>query len=92
MTTFRYEIAEYFGIDPETGLQNQIKGISGTWTTYVHGGFEIEVGGFIIPMRVAFFKNAPEECGILGREGFFDFFKVTFDEAKRIVELKPRQD
>lgn len=88
LSLFNYDVAAFFGMDPESGIPHNIAGLGGICMTYVHDGFAIEVGGFRFPLRIAFSKDAPRMFGILGREGFFGRYKVIVDENKHTVELK----
>ena len=87
LTTFPYDIADFFDIDPEAGLENTVAGICGSGTTYIHDGFRIEILGRWHSTRIAFLDGLP--FPILGREGLFDQYRVTFNEKDLFMELIP---
>lgn len=50
------------------------------------------MGGFEIKTRAGFIEGnliGGKIAGVLGRQGFFDYFKVCIDEKSNEIELKP---
>jgi hypothetical protein len=88
---FRADLAEYLGIDLKRGIEGTMGGLSHGMREpvfyhkvklYVESDWIIDVtAGFIKKLSVA---------GILGRNGFFDNFKVKFDQSMTppIVEIE----
>lgn len=77
-TTFHSSIGKALGFEIEKGTPEDTRGISGAITkTYVHDMALYAPGG-VIQIRAAFSDSLPI-AGILGMEGFFEHFRVTFD-------------
>ena len=86
---FHAEIGEQIGIDIESGKKQEFDGIAGEKMTAFFHNIEIEVGGYRLPCYAGFSKELTKmPYGILGQQGFFDMFYVTFDYNKEKVELK----
>ena len=52
---------------------------------------KLDVGGWDVITEVGFSEDISKYgFGILGHKGFFEYYKVTFDLLKEVVELKPR--
>jgi hypothetical protein len=74
--TFHADLAKYLGIDLKACQIEQTTGISGTETTYLSEIFLYVPGG---PAKVmAAFKEQLPVAGLLGMNGFFEHFNVTF--------------
>jgi hypothetical protein len=99
---FHADIAVYLGMDITRGEEKEFGGVGfGKIIGYVHR-VDIQVGGWWIACPVAFTdglwrdsRAAPGKkeglyYGVLGQEGFFDQFRVTFDRAANEVELRPK--
>jgi len=88
------DVAELLGLDL-TGKRRKVRGIGG-WLESVERKIIIKISkgheshDFTLPVKVIF--GAQETIGdipiILGREGFFDKFKITFDQINEKVILK----
>lgn len=83
------EIAEVIGIDCKN--ENSISGISGAPLKAKEGKINVEFGkareiyNFDIPVLVPEKENL---AVIIGRMGFFEQFKIIFDESKKRIEFK----
>lgn len=90
LTFFGFWLAEQvFGIDPLEGTEIPICGVGGNDKGYLHDrGFKITLAGHSFVARICFMETLQPGIGLLGREGLFDHFKISFNEKKRIVELK----
>ena len=91
---FHAEIAEALGIDIRKGKMGLVTGIGGKESQYFLHKVMIEVGGWEHLVEVGFLptiggRSAP--YGILGQDGFFENFKVTFDREKEEIEIKPKK-
>lgn len=85
---FHGDIGRALGLRVEEGEESIGKGIAGqTFTAYKHK-FTYVVGGVEIKDSVYFSDDMSMPFGILGREGFFDHFKVCFEQRKEINEIK----
>ncbi len=89
ITIIPKEIAEVIGIDCKN--ENSISGISGSPIKAKEGkvnvifGKDREIYSFDIPVLI------PDKEGlavIVGRAGFFQQFKITFDEYKERIEFR----
>jgi hypothetical protein len=79
---FKADLAEYLGMDLKSGIEGSMGGLSHgmrepvyyhTVKLYVESDWVIDItAGFIKKLSVA---------GLLGRNGFFDNFKVRFDQS-----------
>lgn len=83
------EIAEVIGIEYKN--DNYISGISGIPIKAKEGKVNIEFGkgrevySFEIPVLIPEKENL---AVIIGRFGFFEQFKITFDESRKRIEFK----
>ena len=85
------EIGEdLLNLDIKTGKKiENIKGITGsTFTAYFHT-VDFKIGGWEFKEKIAFSYDLGTPYGILGRQGFFDNFKVCIEHREQEVELKP---
>lgn len=90
---FDADIAEALEIDVMKGEKLEFAGIEKSnkvAEAYLHK-INIVVGGHNYETIVGFsYDIAQHGHGVLGQEGFFNFFKVTFDLVKEEIELRPR--
>jgi len=74
-------LGKAIGLNIEKGEEDQTIGVSGKPTTiYLHSVSLYVPGGHILRIRAAFTEELPM-AGILGRNGFFENFKVLFDPS-----------
>jgi hypothetical protein len=76
---FHDAVAIAIGIDLESGRKKQRTGISGPQDVWIHP-VQLYVGTEIIDIDAAFARSLPV-AGLLGRIGFFEHFKITFDPS-----------
>lgn len=83
-------VGEVLDIDVKsTGEKRESKGITGTpFTSYFHT-IDCKIGGWNYKIKIGFSYDLGVPFGILGRENFFDLFKVCIDHKGEEVELKP---
>ena len=82
-------VGEALGIDVKRGEKRESKGITGTpFIAYFHT-INCQIGGWDYKMKIGFSYDLGVPFGILGRENFFDYFKVCIDHKNEEVELKP---
>lgn len=82
-------VGKALDIDVKGGEKRESKGITGTpFTAYFHT-LDCKIGGWDYKMKIGFSYDLGLPFGILGRENFFDLFKVCIDHKKEEVELKP---
>jgi len=76
---FPEAIAAAVGIKLESGKRERRNGIGGSQDVWIHP-VQLYVGADIIDIHAAFAKTLPV-AGLLGRFGFFEHFKITFDPS-----------
>ncbi len=89
---FDKDVAKFLNINITDGELEKTIGIGGYQDIYYFDNIWISVGGHEICTRAGFidgFFLGGRIAGVLGRQGFFDYFKVCTDQKKLEVELKP---
>jgi hypothetical protein len=87
ISVFREEIAECLEIVIEDGEEILLQGLGGRIVGYIHE-LKVRVEDEEFPCKVVFSKELTVALNILGREGFFEYFQVTFNEKGKEVILK----
>ena len=87
ISVFREEIAECLEVVIEDGEEILLQGLGGRIVGYIHE-LRVRVDDEEFPCKVVFSKELTVGLNILGREGFFDYFQVTFNEAAKEVILE----
>lgn len=81
---FKAGIGDYLGLDVESGDKDEIGGIMAAPSepVYFHRLtlFVEEIG--TIPIRAGFVRKLNTD-GVLGRDGFFDYYQVGFDQSSK---------
>ena len=86
-TTFHASIAEALGFDVKKGAVEMTTGVDGKQsTTYLHEVAFYAPGG-VIQIRAALSYELPV-AALLGMDGFFEHFRVTFDPTGKFVEVE----
>ncbi len=83
---FHASIGRFIGLDIEKGEIEETAGITGNARTYLHDIVLYIPGGPLI-IRAAFSEELPT-AGLLGMNGFFEHFKVTFDPTGKHCDLE----
>ena len=86
ISVFREEIAECLEIVIEDGEEILLQGLGGRIVGYIHE-LNVRVDDDEFPCKVVFSKELTVGLNILGREGFFEYFQVTFNERGKEVIL-----
>ncbi|MHB8105570.1 MAG: pepsin/retropepsin-like aspartic protease family protein [Dehalococcoidales bacterium] len=90
---FHASIGETIGVDIESGKKQGFSGVSNQsqqLTAYFHT-IQIEVGGYKYDCWAGFSRDIEgQPYGILGQQGFFSLFNVTFDYEKEHIELRQK--
>ena len=77
------------GLEFRSGRRTLIQvGDGGLIPVFLHD-LEVQVGQYRFVAPVGFSDRIGVRCGVLGRSGFFDPFKVRFDERRFLVTLAP---
>ncbi len=83
---FHASIGRFIGLEIEKGTIEEALGINGTSRNYLHDIVLFAPGG-VINIRAGFSEDLPI-AGLLGMNGFFDLFKVTFDPTAQECEIE----
>lgn len=87
ISMFKADVADYLGINIEKGQEIIMRSINGLLRGYLHI-VKIFVGRKQFPCKIIFSRDQETSFNILGRNSFFEKFKITFDEAKKSVTLE----
>ncbi|MBP6881795.1 MAG: hypothetical protein KBC35_04180 [Candidatus Pacebacteria bacterium] len=90
---FHAEIGEILGLDIEKGKAKEVFGVGGKASVYYIHPITLDVGGWKHTIKAGFMPEVTGRVmpyGIVGQQGFFDTYVVTFDLIKEQVELKAR--
>jgi len=93
MCIFDEEVGKVIGIDIRKGKQRQVFGVGGKSSNYFLHKVQMEVGGWSYEIDAGFMPAVAGRVmpyGIVGQNGFFEFFIVKFDLQKEDIELKKR--
>jgi len=77
---FHSSIGESIGLRIDRGEEDETTGVSGQATKIYLHNVSLYVPGHILKIKAGFTDQLPL-AGILGRAGFFEHFKVTFDPS-----------
>lgn len=85
---FHADIGRSLGLKLEDGVPHKFSGIEGgVVTTYLHK-ITIQIVGTSRSIEViAGFSESTGIAAILGQEGFFDAYKITFQRSKDRIEI-----
>lgn len=87
------DVADFLGLDILKGEYIKTHGIGGNADVYYFANIYINIGGTEVKTKCGFIDGYLMEgriAGVLGRQGFFDHFKVCIDEKSKEIDLKPR--
>ena len=87
ISVFREEIAECLEIAIEDGEEILLQGLGGRIVGYIHE-IKVRVDDEEFPCKVVFSKELTVGLNILGREGFFEYFQVSFNERGKEIILE----
>ena len=82
ISIFSSSIGRLIGLNIEAGEKRIFQGASAKLIGYIHKA-EMIVAGKIIECRVAFSDELATSFNLLGREGIFNKFSITFNEKDR---------
>ena len=83
---FHSAIGRSIGLDIRSGMKEEVMGISGSQTMYIHE-ISLYVPGGAVVTRAGFSDDLPL-AGLLGMKGFFEHFKILFDPVQQACELE----
>lgn len=85
LSVFRNEIAEDLGVEIPSGHEKMLQSASGLIKVFIHP-LTVQINEERLDVNIGFSNELSTSFNILGREGFFEYFRITFDERqKRIV-------
>lgn len=87
VSIFRSEVAESLGINIEKGKEMYLGGVGGRIKGFLHR-LTIEVAGKRFVCPIVFSRDYLVSFNLLGREGFFKRFRITFEEKKNYLKLE----
>ncbi len=91
ISLFHISIAEDTGIDLKDTEQVYLAGVGGYVKAYIKKRVKIsveELGSTMIP--IAFTEYIASDVAILGRQGFFETFEITFREWERKLIVRAK--
>ena len=77
---FHSSVGESIGLNIEKGEPSETVGVSGAATKMYLHNVSLYILGNMFKIRAGFTNELPL-AGLLGRTGFFEHFKVTFDHS-----------
>lgn len=87
ISVFGEETANLLGINIEDGKKTTMRGVIGRIVGYIHKvKVKVAAKTFICP--IFFSREFIVSYNLLGREVFFEKFKITFDESQKRVILQ----
>lgn len=89
-TVFAAVFGRDIGINVRSGEKAQLSGLGGKIINVYFHEVILEVGGNKIKSFVGF-TYSRGVAAVLGQIGFFDKFRVIFDQAKGIIEVIPKK-
>ena len=82
-------LAERLGIDIRTGVRHDFMGIGALKATFFFHEVEILFGRYYVKTKVGFSTSQNIGAGgILGQQGFFNHFVISFDTKNKFLEIK----
>lgn len=87
ISLFPAEIADYLGLSLETGSPTYLSGIGGRILGYQHE-VTLAVDATIFQASIVFSAEFISSLNILGRDNFFEQFRITFNERLKFVEIE----
>lgn len=82
-------MAERLGIDIRAGARHDFMGIGASSTPFFFHEVEILLGQYQHKTKVGFSASQKIGAGgILGQQGFFNHFLITFDHKNKFIEIK----
>lgn len=86
ISVFRSDVADQLNIQIEKGEMIYMHGVGGRIKGFIHR-LKIEVAGKKFSFPIVFSHEYLVSLNLLGRDSFFDKFKITFEEKKKSVTL-----
>lgn len=87
MPLFRQDTARVLNLKITDGEPISLGGVGGNIKGYIHN-LRMEVAGKSFMSPIVFSLQYQASFNLLGRNAFFENFKITFDEKQKIVTLE----
>lgn len=87
VSIFRADVASNLGLDIEKGTEIWLGGVGGHIKGYLHN-VKIEVAGKKFVCPIVFSREYLVSFNLLGRQEFFQRFKISFEEKKNLVRVE----
>ena len=88
VSLFDKDSAKELGIDYRLTKEiRNMNGVSGRLLVYVHR-LEVCIGNRTFPCKIGFSDERTTSHNLLGRQGFFENFKITFNETNHKILLE----
>ena len=85
---FHADIADYLGITLTKGKTMKVSGIGGDSIKGYSHVVNLKVGNNLFTSSIIFSRHIPDQAiAVLGNQGLFDHFRVTFDIKNSIIRL-----
>ena len=85
---FPRDVAEILGIDVEAGRRANLTGIGGNRIPFFFHEIEILFDRYQVRTQAGFAKGSIGATGLLGQEGFFDQFTISFNLQNGLFEVR----
>ncbi len=87
VSLFHKDVAEWLGIDISAGLELQMEAAVSRFHIHLHQ-VRLMVGTKSFDAEVGFSTGYRGRFNIIGRQGFFEQFSVTYDDRRRRLRLE----
>ncbi len=85
---FPKDVAEVLEIDVKSGPRAFFTGIGGGQIPFYFHEVDIFIGEYQAKAKVGFSTSTIGTTGLLGQQGFFDSFIISFDYKNKFLEIK----
>ncbi len=87
LSVFRNEITEDLGIEIHSGQERMLQSASSLIKVFIHP-LTVEINKERFGMNTGFSSDLVTSFNISGRKGFFERFRVTFDERQKKIVME----
>ena len=85
---FPRDVAEVMNIDIKSGARAFFTGIGGGQIPFYFHEVDLFVGEYQVRTMAGFSTSTIGTTGLLGQQGFFDHFIISFDYKNKFIEIK----
>jgi len=87
VSVFKKEVAQQLGVKIEKGIEIYLGGVGGHIKGYIHR-LRMQIAGKEFLCPIVFSHEYFVSFNLLGREGFFNKFRIIFEEKKNHLKLE----